>query len=151
MHDLITRNKRRVFDEDIRHTEGVTEHPRFSRASWVAVAVVGGAALGAGATIYGSNKQAKANESAADKNAALQEKQNQAAWANWLMTRGIAPTKSVEAGVLPSASDSKAVNTRMPLWANVNFSPTGSGGIRLVKKGSSTSATGRPGITGFAN
>jgi hypothetical protein len=106
-------------------------------------------AIGAGATMYGANKQAKANQAAQNQNAAQQDKQNRAAWGNWLMTRGLAPTTPVEAGVMPTAGNYKAVNTRMPLWATVNFSPTGGSGMRLVKKGTGTASTGRPGITGL--
>lgn len=114
--------------------------------------VAAGAALaGTAATLYGQNKQAKANQAAQNANIAAQDKQNNQAWSNWLMTRGIAPNTTLEAGTMPTAANSTAVNSRLPLWANVTYgtSVTGqptTGGIRLVKKGTPT----RTGITGFA-
>lgn len=108
------------------------------------------AAAGVGATLYGANKQAKANQSAQNANIAQQDKQNDAAWTAWLMSKGVQPTSSVTYGTMPAAGASKAVNTRLPLWANVNFSTsspgTSGGGIRLVKKG----APRTTGITGLA-
>lgn len=115
--------------------------------AWVAV---GTAVLGAGTTLYGINAQKKANQATAETNAETQDKQNRAAWSNWLMTKGIAPTTSVEAGVMPTAGKYTAVNTKLPFWANVTYGSLApgskvGGGIRLVKKGTATT-----GITGMA-
>lgn len=85
---------------------------------WGAVAA---AAVGAGVALYGSNRQAQSNRSAQDQNVGQQQQQNNAAWSNWLMTRGIAPTSQVNAGVMPTAGNFQAVNTRLPLWANVDM------------------------------
>lgn len=83
--------------------------------TWVGVAIGGSALIGAGTSIYGANKQAKANASAQQQNAALQAKQNQLAWQNYLIQRGIlAPT--AQPGEIPS-SNFTPVNTRLPLWA----------------------------------
>lgn len=97
--------------------------------SWVAVAVAGSAVIGAGASAYGANKQSKDNAHAQDQNLSAQASQNNAAWANWLMSRGIAPTTPVDAGVMPGSGAYQSVNTRLPLWANVNVSaPSATGG-----------------------
>lgn len=88
--------------------------------SWVAVAV---AAIGAGTTLYGANKQAKANAAAQNQNIASQDTQNQAAWGNYLMTRGIAPTSPVQPGVLPQPGGYQVVNTKLPLWATIKNTP----------------------------
>lgn len=86
---------------------------------WGALTV---AAIGAGASLYGANKQNIANNKAIDANVKAQDTQNAAQWTNWLMSRGIAPTSPVAAGVMPTAGNYTAVNQRLPLWANV--SPT---------------------------
>lgn len=88
--------------------------------SWVAVSV---AAIGAGTSLYGANKQAKANQAAQNENARLQEQQNQSAWAAYLLSRGVNP-EGVATGQIPTAP--KAVNTRLPLWANVRRNAGGS-------------------------
>ena len=95
---------------------------------WVGI---GSAVLGAGASLYGANKQAGASKDAANQNAALQDKQNQAAWANYLMTRGLNPNGAVT-GQLPT--NPQAINTRLPLWATANFAAPGTKS-RWVKKG----------------
>ena len=87
--------------------------------AWIAI---GTAVVGAGTSLYGANQQQKANKAAQDQNIAQQDKQNAAAWTNWLMTRGVAPTSPVTAGQMPSSYT--AVNTRLPLWASIN-QPTG--------------------------
>jgi hypothetical protein len=110
--------------------------------SWVAAAVIGSAAIGAGVSAYGANRQAQDNRAAQDQNARLQQQQNDASWTNWLMTRGVMPTSPVSAGTMPAAGASRAVNTRLPLWANINLPQATpqpqNGGARvpfLVKRG----------------
>ena len=87
--------------------------------AWVAA---GTAVLGAGASLYGANKQSKAISSANDANLKAQEDQNRAAWANYLMTRGINPA-GAKAGTIPT--NPQAINARLPLWANANFRTPG--------------------------
>lgn len=111
--------------------------------SWVAAAVIGSAAIGAGVSAYGANRQSQDNRAAQDQNARLQQQQNDASWTNWLMTRGVAPASgtSFTAGTLPGPGQTRAVNTRLPLWANINLptaAPTAPGAPRvpfLVRKG----------------
>lgn len=99
---------------------------------WLAAASL---IAGAGASIYGANKQSKDNAKAADENARLQQQQNDQAWANWLMTRGVAPTSAVAAGVMPTAGNYRAVNTRLPIWASVSPTRTPVQGVPfLVRK-----------------
>lgn len=96
---------------------------------WVGI---GSAVLGAGTSLYGAKKQANATQYASAQNAALQDKQNQAAWANYLMQRGLNPNGAVT-GQLPT--NPQAINTRLPLWATANFAAPGATS-RWVKKGS---------------
>lgn len=93
--------------------------------TWVAVGVgVGSMVVGAGVSMYGANKQRQATKDAQKANQTEQDKQNNAAWVNYLMQRGIAPTSSVETGVIPQAGNYQAVNTRMPLWMTVSRART---------------------------
>lgn len=88
--------------------------------------------LGAGATMYGANKQSKAVQDAASKNNEAQAAQNAAAWSNYLMTRGVNPAGAAT-GQIPH--NAQAINARLPLWATANFKRPGTtGGWR--KKGS---------------
>lgn len=87
---------------------------------WTAI---GTTAVGLGTSLYGANRQRQDNAHALDVNKATQDQQNAAQWTNWLMSKGVAPTSPVAAGVMPTADNYTAVNTRLPLWANVN-SPT---------------------------
>lgn len=90
--------------------------------TWVAVAVGGGALLGAGASVYGANKQSKAVQDAASKNNDAQAAQNAAAWSNYLMTRGVNPAGAAT-GQIPQGA--QAINARLPLWATANFKRPG--------------------------
>ncbi len=112
---------------------------------WVGI---GTAAVGLATNLYSTNAQKKSNQGAQNTNAELQDRQNDASWANWLMTRGIMPTTPTKAGQMPTSYG--AVNTRLPLWANVSLARNGTsatGGMRLVKKGST--APGGPKIGGL--
>lgn len=95
--------------------------------AWVAAAT---AVIGAGTSIYGANKQSDAIADANRINQQTQTDQNRAAWAAYLMTRGVNPTGAAT-GQIPT--NPQAINTRLPLWANANFA-TGKTGWR--KKGS---------------
>lgn len=85
--------------------------------AWVAV---GTAALGAGVSLYGSNKQSKDQAHTNDANQAAVEAADRNAWNNYLMQRGIyganAPT-----GTIPGLQPGQAVNSRLPLWANLRI------------------------------
>jgi len=98
--------------------------------TWVAAAIGGSALLGAGASIYGANKQAKAIASA---NAANQASEAEAArqnWVNYLMQRGVMPSSSTQTGEVPT--NLQVVNTKLPIWATMR---NGSGGIRRIVRG----------------
>lgn len=95
---------------------------------WVGI---GSAVLGAGTSLYGANKQSKDNRAAQAENARLQEQQNAAAWANYLMQRGLNPNGATT-GQIPQ--NAQAINTRLPLWASANFAKPGAP-RRWVKKG----------------
>lgn len=99
--------------------------------------LAGAAILGAGATVYGANKQASAQSDANAANAASVAGSDQSAWNSYLLSRGIqgnnAPT-----GTIPT--DGAAVNTKLPLWANVTTTPAGGGVAKWVKKGTIPSA-----------
>lgn len=97
--------------------------------SWIAA---GTAILGTGASLYGANKQAKANSAAQASNERQQAEQNRLAWANYLMTRGIDPA-GAQTGVVPSSG--RAINSRLPLWANVRH--TGAGKYVMPSPGGS--------------
>lgn len=89
--------------------------------------IAAGAALaGTAASLYGQNKQSKDNAHAMDLNQQAQNKQNDAAWTSWLMSKGVQPTSPVAYGTIPTAGNYTAANVRLPLWANVNM-PTGAG------------------------
>lgn len=113
---------------------------------WVGI---GALVVGAAGTLYSSNAQKKASQAATNANVSSQDKVNDSAWTAWLMSKGIQPTTPVSAGTIPTAGNYSAINTKLPIWANVNYGtsvPGSNGGIRLVKKGSPTTT----GITGFA-
>lgn len=73
---------------------------------------------GLGLSLVGQNAQKKANAKAMDQNAQLQQRSNDSQWASYLMSRGIAPTSPVAAGVIPSRDQYRPINTRLPLWAS---------------------------------
>lgn len=93
---------------------------------WGALAI---AAVGAGTAIYGANQQKKANAAANATNAENVDKTNDSAWASYLLARGVNPA-GAKAGVLPS--NPQAVNTRLPLWAQVSRPGTASKGFRIT-------------------
>ena len=88
----------------------------------VQMAILGAGALGAGATVYGANKQSKSVSAANDANLKAQAEQNKNAWANYLMTRGLNPA-GAQTGTIPT--NPQAINARLPLWANANFRTPG--------------------------
>ncbi len=105
---------------------------------WVGI---GSVVVGAAGTLYGANAQKTANNKAMDANVAAQDKQNNSAWTNWLMSRGIQPNSPVQAGVTPGPGQYTAVNTKLPLWATMSVpvgggnAPGGLGGTRIKLTG----------------
>ncbi len=126
--DFKLSGRRKSFDE--------SEQRLMRHHTWVALAT---AAIGAGTAVYGASQQKKANQQAQAANAALQDKQNQSAWDAWVMTRGIAPDGSAP-GVLPT--NGRAVNTRLPLWANVSTTPGGKLALTTSPSSRLTGGTG---------
>lgn len=86
-------------------------------ASAATATAVGLGGAGLATNLIGQNQQRVANDRATRENQAALTGQNNSAWTNWLMSRGIAPTTPVAAGVMPQAGQYKAVNTKLPLWA----------------------------------
>ncbi len=84
---------------------------------WAAAAGI----IGAGAAIYGANKQSK---TAKETNAANREavgQADQSAWVSYLLSRGLDAGPNTAVGEIPT--NARAVNTRLPLWANISFNP----------------------------
>lgn len=86
--------------------------------TWVAVAVIAAGAIGAGATIYGANKQASSSAAANEANKTAVEQANDQSWTNYLLSRGLSTGSVIPAGTMPTGG--QAVNTRLPLWATVD-------------------------------
>ncbi len=85
---------------------------------WTAI---GTAAVGAGVSLYGANKQ---GQIAKDTNAANQaniDRSNNQEWNNYLLQRGVNTGGTAPYGTIPT--NAPAVNTRLPLWANINLPP----------------------------
>lgn len=101
-----------------------------------AVAVAGVA--GAGASIYGADKQASAQSDANAANTAAVASQNQENWNNYLLTRGVQGNDAAT-GTIPTGAP--AVNAKLPLWANVNISNGVPSGNKWVKAGTPTPQT----------
>lgn len=97
--------------------------------AWVAV---GTAVLGAGVSIAGQKKQAKANQAALNSNNENQAEQNRLAWANYLMTRGINPS-GAETGVIPT--NPQKINSKLPLWATMKRAVPAGGGAASMPVG----------------
>lgn len=102
-------------------------HPEFlfffGTFGWVSAAA---AVAGAGASIYGANKQSKANAKAQDQQNQAVADQNRLNWINYLATRGISPADpaSVQPGQMPTRYN--VVNTKLPVWATIRTPAGGS-------------------------
>jgi hypothetical protein len=96
----------------------------------LAGAAIGTAAVGAGTAYYGAQQQKKAVNATNNANAAQVQGSNDYNWSNYLATRGLIPTSPTSAGQMPSSS--VAVNSRLPLWANVTPDSTGGGFLRKI-------------------
>src|SRR5579859_5772730 len=91
--------------------------PDQKRHYWVDIAVVAGSAiLGAGATVYGADKQASASAAANEANKTAVQQANDQNWTDYLLQRGITTGEVVPAGTLPQSNAYQAVNTKLPLW-----------------------------------
>jgi hypothetical protein len=112
MHSILRRIRHHNADSVVDST--VTDHPRFSHATWGAIAV---GVIGAGASLYGANKQSKSQAATNASNQASVDKSDQNAWINYLLTRGVAVDPNTPTGTIPTSG--RAVNTRLPLWANM--------------------------------
>jgi hypothetical protein len=87
--------------------------------SAIATAVIASGVIGAGVNMHGANKQAKATSAANSANLASQQESERQNWIRYLMTRGITPTADTRTGEVPGAVPGGAMNTKLPLWANV--------------------------------
>ncbi|MFH1742155.1 MAG: hypothetical protein ABIH23_24390 [bacterium] len=104
-------------------------------------------ALGIGSSLYGANKQEKAQSASDAANRAAVAEQDRNSWVNYLMQRGLYQPNAAT-GTIPGATPGAPMNTRLPLWASGNFaSPTG--GTRWVKRGTVNRASGSTPILPF--
>lgn len=88
-----------------------------SVAAWAAVGI---GAAGIGTSLYGANKQSKDTAHAQDLNLAAQKESERQNWLHFLMQRGINPDPNTPNGVVPGVPTGGAMNTRLPLWANID-------------------------------
>lgn len=107
-----------------------------SAGAFVAL-TAGTAALGAGASMYGANKQSKDNAAANATNDARLAKQDQSAWNAYLLSLGIKPNRATT-GELPTTNE--AVNRKLPAWASASF--TKPGAQKTWRKKGSTAPVG---------
>lgn len=104
--------------------------------TWVAVAIGGSAILGAITSGEGISAQESENAATNASNAASISATNQSNWNNYLVSRGLATNGSTPTGTIPTTGT--AVNTKLPLWANVVSS---NGPSKWVKTGTAAPAT----------
>lgn len=102
---------------------------RHNTSLWIGLATV---AVGAGSAIYGANQQKKANQAAVSANQANADQTNQSAWNSYLLSRGVNPAGAAT-GTIPT--NGQAVNTKLPLWANVSRPSGAAKGFRLTASG----------------
>jgi len=111
---------------------------------WVGI---GTAVLGAGTSIHGANKQKQAQEEANKANQASIANSDLSAWQGYLMQRGLNPSGVTQFGQIPT--NAQAVNTKLPLWANVRMNPAA---VTARTAGTPMSTTNQPRrATGFKN
>lgn len=96
---------------------------------WGAVAV---AAVGAGASLYGANKQAKAQSGADNANREAIKESDLNGWKAYLMQRGLNPSGVTSFGQIPT--NAQAVNTRLPLYANIRRAVPAAGPRRTLRR-----------------
>lgn len=75
------------------------------------------AVAGIGASLYGANKQSQDTRAANEANIAAQKESERQNWLRYLLTRGVQADPSTASGAVPTSY--RAVNTKLPLWANV--------------------------------
>lgn len=88
--------------------------------TWAAAAVFVGAA-GVGTALYGANKQAQAIKDTNAANSASVAAADKSNWNNYLLQRGLNTNGTAATGMIPSGA--APVNTKLPLWANINLPP----------------------------
>ena len=117
---------------------------------WVGI---GTAVVGAGASIYGANKQSQAIKDANNANATATDKQNNAAWVAWLMSRGIQPTGETTYGQIPTSGNYVATNTKLPVWATMTdtSAPLKAPDLPAVSTATNSSTAGASGTPGGLN
>lgn len=108
-------------------------------SGWIAGATIAAGALGAGASLYGANKQAKSDAEAQRLNKAQFDAQQLQNWNQYLMQRGIDPAGNTTVGGYGSG---RAINSRLPLWASVEQTTGASapGELRVVRRGAAPAA-----------
>lgn len=124
MHSL-TRRIRHTSEDD----RDVVIHPRFSHATWVAVAI-GGAGLVT--NLVGANQQRKAQAGTDASNRAAIQQSDLDQWKAYLIQRGLNPTGVTTFGDIPA--NAPAVNQKLPLWANLSFAPSGTAQGSVVRR-----------------
>jgi hypothetical protein len=85
-------------------------------ATGTAALIAGG--LGAGASLYGANKQSKNQKATDASNRAAIQESDLNSWRGYLMQRGLNPSGVTTFGQIPT--NAQAVNTRLPLYATVS-------------------------------
>ena len=89
-------------------------------SGWIAGATIGAGVLGAGVSYLGASQASKAQDRATQANKESKAESDRIGWTNYLLSRGIQPIGYVEPGQMPA--EYKAVNARLPAWANVKRS-----------------------------
>ncbi len=84
---------------------------------WIPLAV---SAAGMIASGIAGNKQSKADAHARDLNYQAEQEAERQNWARWLASRGIAPGPDIQTGVIPNTVSGQVINSKLPLWMNVN-------------------------------
>lgn len=91
------------------------------------------AAAGIGASLYGANKQSKAQDAANAANTAAVKESDLNQWKSYLMQRGLNPAGVTQFGQVPT--NAPAMNTKLPLWANMTFTtPRAPAGTSMVRR-----------------
>jgi hypothetical protein len=90
----------------------------------IVAAVVASAVVGAGASVYGSDKQSADSKAAAAANQQGVTAANDESWTSYLASRGVQTAGNVPYGEYPGGA---AINTKLPLWATVNVPATETG------------------------
>lgn len=113
---------------------------------------LGAGLAGAGLNLIGANKQAQSVKDTNATNQAAVDKANNQEWNNYLLQRGINTGGTAAYGSIPT--NAAPVNTRLPLWANINLVPTSgpgspsmAGPLTVRRKGGAAAPVFSPGGT----